>query len=97
MGRRTRTFDLLNQSQVPYRSEMLGHNQVHFILDRCSHTLSTLPAEAMGRLHLILGRDAGGMTAALVSSELDGKDARIERRADVRRAIEDRPAKRGQS
>jgi len=37
-------------------SEMLGHKEVHITLDRYSHALPTLQAEAMGRLDVILGR-----------------------------------------
>jgi integrase len=37
-------------------SEMLGHKEVNITLDRYSHALPTLQAEAMGRLDVILGR-----------------------------------------
>jgi len=37
-------------------SEMLGHKEVYITLDRYSHALPTLQAEAMGRLDVILGR-----------------------------------------
>jgi hypothetical protein len=35
---------------------MLGHKEVNITLDRYSHALPTLQAEAMGRLDVVLGR-----------------------------------------
>jgi len=37
-------------------SEVLGHTDVAITLDRYSHALPAMQAEAMGRLHTILGR-----------------------------------------
>jgi hypothetical protein len=39
---------------------MLGHKDVQITLDRYSHSLPTLQAEAMGRLDVILGRAKKG-------------------------------------
>ncbi len=41
-------------------SEMLRHKDVQITLDRNSHSLPTLQAEAMGRLDVILGRAKKG-------------------------------------